>query len=155
MLHKSQNFCSALILLVAIGLISSGVARGQENEAYDTKSGVPIPRLKTPEGKECVEPVDEIRKHHADYLLHQRDQTVYSGIRTKKYSLKNCVDCHADPVTKSVIGQDGFCESCHRYTAVTIDCFSCHTDKATDKNSLRSGIEGLGSKIIDDIGGVK
>ena len=33
---------------------------------------------------------------------------------------------HADPATKSVLGKDGFCESCHAYTSVKMDCFECH-----------------------------
>lgn len=155
MLRKRQKLAPLLILMAVIGLGSAGVASGQENAASDTKSRVPMPRPKTPEGKECVAPVDDIRKHHANYLSHQRDETMRRGIRTKKFSLKNCVDCHADPVTKSVLGKDGFCESCHTYTATTIDCFSCHTDKATDKNSLRLGIGTLGNSIIGNIGGKK
>ncbi len=155
MLRKSQKLGSMLVLLAAIGLASSGVANGQENKAHDTKSGVPIPRPKTPEGKKCVEPTDVMRTQHMELIQHQRDETMYRGIRTKKYSLKNCVDCHADPKTKSVLGKDGFCESCHSYAAVSIDCFSCHTDKATDKKSIRSGIGALGSKIIANTGGAK
>lgn len=65
-----------------------------------------------------------------DFILHQRDETMHRGIRTSKHSLKNCVNCHADPKTGSVLGKDGFCQSCHAYAAVTVDCFSCHTDKA-------------------------
>jgi hypothetical protein len=32
-----------------------------------------------------------------------------------------------------VLGKDGFCESCHRYAAVSLDCFGCHTDKAEQR----------------------
>jgi len=49
------------------------------------------------------------------------------GIRTSKHSLKNCINCHASPKTNSVLGKEGFCESCHTYAAVQMDCFECHS----------------------------
>jgi hypothetical protein len=52
---------------------------------------------------------------------------MHRGIRTSKHSFKNCVNCHADSKSNSVLGQDGFCQSCHTYAAVKIDCFECHT----------------------------
>ena len=79
---------------------------------------------------QCVEEEDVMRRRHMEFILHQRDKTLRHGIRTSKYSLKNCINCHADPVTKSVLGKEGFCQDCHSYAAVTIDCFSCHSDKA-------------------------
>ena len=69
------------------------------------------------------------------HILHQRDKTMHQGIRTTPHSLKNCVDCHADPQTNSVLGPEGFCASCHEFTSVKIDCFGCHTDKR-DKNAV-------------------
>ena len=43
---------------------------------------------------QCVEPTAEMRKYHMDYMLHQRDETMYDGIRTKQHSLKACINCH-------------------------------------------------------------
>ena len=45
---------------------------------------------------QCVEPTDVMRRYHMDFLLHQRDKTVYKGIRTKRHSLQGCVDCHVN-----------------------------------------------------------
>ncbi len=78
-------------------------------------------------GKKCVAPVAIMRRYHMQFLLHQRDLTVHEGIRTQRFLLTNCVDCHADPKTNSVLGKHGFCASCHAYAAVQIDCFSCHS----------------------------
>jgi hypothetical protein len=65
-----------------------------------------------------------------ELLKHQRDDTVRGGIRGAKYSLKDCVGCHAGAKTRSVAAAPGdFCVSCHSYAAVTIDCFECHTGK--------------------------
>ena len=110
--------------IVAAFMAVAGVAGAAE-------TGARVDPLR-PEGigerrETCVEPTAEMRRNHMDMLLHQRDQTMRRGIRTSQHSLKNCVACHANPKTNSVLGKDGFCESCHSYAAVRIDCFECHS----------------------------
>jgi hypothetical protein len=85
------------------------------------------PTIKIERGEACVAPVEEMRRDHMKMLFHQRDRTMREGIRTTRFSLKGCVDCHASSKTGSVLGKDGFCSSCHEYAAVKIDCFECHT----------------------------
>lgn len=97
-----------------------------------------IPKAKemaNPETK-CVEPVDVMRKNHMNLILHQRDDTLRLGIRPEKYkghSLKECIGCHNAPGTDGKVARvaerEHFCNSCHSYAAVKIDCFDCHTDK--------------------------
>ena len=71
-----------------------------------------------------------MRRNHMKLLKHQRDDTLRGGVRTGKYSLKECIDCHASMTTNSVAAADtNFCQSCHNYAAVKIDCFECHTNK--------------------------
>ena len=83
--------------------------------------------------EQCVEPTPEMRKNHMKYMLHQRDLTMHNGIRTKQHSLKECINCHVEPDDKGNIAdvdsQDHFCNGCHEYAAVTIDCFECHADR--------------------------
>ena len=74
-----------------------------------------------------------MRKQHFEFVLDHRDKTVIDGIRTKKHSLNECIDCH---ITANVQGEYArysedthFCASCHQYTAVNIDCFQCHADR--------------------------
>jgi hypothetical protein len=95
-------------------------------------SRVPTPGVTTPAaGGKCVEDTAFMRRNHMRLLVHQRDLTVRDGIRTTQHSLANCVTCHADPKTGRVTGsKDAFCEGCHRYAGVTLDCFECHTDRA-------------------------
>ncbi len=155
MLHKTHKLGLALFAVVSLGMSVAALAETRSEKTHDKLSGVPTPQFKTTKGEKCVEPVGVMREQHMEFILHQRDETTQRGIRTSKYSLKNCVECHADPVTKSVLGKEGFCESCHTYAAVSIDCFACHTDKSTDKKSTRSGIGAIGSKIIAEIGDAK
>jgi hypothetical protein len=81
-------------------------------------------------GEACVADTDIMRKEHMSLLNHQRDETVIEGIRGEPFSLVGCVNCHAQnddkgqPIRIDAKGQ--FCESCHTFAAVKIDCFTCH-----------------------------
>ena len=84
-------------------------------------------------GGTCVAPPDEIRRSHPDLLRHQRDLTVHEGVRGAKVSLEACVNCHATPVAgqaggvRSMLGgPQQFCQGCHSFAAVKVDCFQCH-----------------------------
>lgn len=78
---------------------------------------------------QCVEATEVMRRDHMTLLLHQRDRTMREGIRTRPHSLAGCVECHASAKTGSVLGEQGFCEGCHRYASVKLDCFECHASK--------------------------
>ncbi len=87
-----------------------------------------------PKGEQCVEDPVWMRSNHFETVLHQRDKTVVQGIRTKKHSLKNCIDCHITPNAQGDYArysnsEEHFCASCHSYAAVSIDCFQCHADR--------------------------
>ena len=88
---------------------------------------VPLPVVNIERGEACVAPVGEMRRNHMKMLLQQRDLTVREGIRTTRFSLTGCVECHASEKTGSVLGKEGFCSSCHEYASVRIDCFECHS----------------------------
>jgi hypothetical protein len=90
---------------------------------------VPKPAITIDKPGRCVEDTATMRREHPDMLKHQRDQTMHEGIRTRSHSLKECVECHASAKTGSVLGEKGFCQSCHDYTSVRIDCFSCHASR--------------------------
>ena len=102
---------------------------------------IPQARAKVSATQGCVEPTQEMRKNHMNHILHQRDRTVHEGIRTRQYSLEECINCHvtpgADGAIPSADSHEHFCNSCHTYAAVHIDCFECHADRpvnATEHN---------------------
>jgi cytochrome c553 len=90
----------------------------------------PRPAIVKAKGEECVQPTDVMRKRHFEFILPQRDETEQKGSRTERYYLTECIECHAtrdESGTYLPIDAKGqFCESCHRYAAVSIDCFQCH-----------------------------
>jgi hypothetical protein len=118
---------------LGIGLLLSLTVIAAEPTTTNERVFIPKPpKAKQPVSAEqhCVEPIDDIRRNHGQYLKHHRDDTVHSGVRTSQYSLIACINCH---VTKDAAGdypsiktRDHFCRSCHAYAAVTIDCFQCH-----------------------------
>jgi hypothetical protein len=79
-----------------------------------------------------------------DFLLHQRDRTVQEGIRTSNYSLVECIDCHVQKNTEGEFVQvdapDQFCEACHAYTSVKLDCFECHATTPDKPGEESAGI---------------
>lgn len=94
---------------------------------------VSLPNLPRGKGTSCVAPTEMMRKNHMDYLLHQRDLTVRNGVRTERYSLVGCVQCHVQKndhgnfIAVDAPGQ--FCQSCHDFASVKLDCFECHATK--------------------------
>jgi hypothetical protein len=113
----------ALVALCAAGTALAGDA-----------GRVAKPNIVIEKGDKCVAPTDVMRREHMNMLKHQRDLTMHHGIRTKQHSLKECIDCHANSRNGSVIGsRDNFCQACHAYVAVTLDCFECHSNKPQPK----------------------
>jgi hypothetical protein len=112
-------------------------------------AGSSFPAWPEPAGEKCVEPTDVMRREHMNFILHQRDETMHKGIRGAKHSLKDCIDCHAgyDDQGKAVpVNAEGqFCESCHTYTAVSIDCFGCHRTTPAEDNKMRKSANRLPS----------
>jgi hypothetical protein len=119
-----------LLALGAVVLTTAALAwAGSEDQPK--AGGAPKPVItKAAKGDRCVESNDFMRRNHMKVLMHHRDEAVLDGIRTKKYSLKECINCHASEKTGSVAAsKDDFCVSCHSYAAVKIDCFDCHSTK--------------------------
>jgi hypothetical protein len=123
-----------LVLILAITILPTLAA------AQDA-TGVPSPSITKGKGDQCVADTNYMRRYHMKVLTHQRDDTVQNGIRTKQFSLKECIACHATtddggrPVPINAPGE--FCASCHDYAAVKVDCFQCHATKPEDGKQAR------------------
>ncbi|GAB4480206.1 MAG: hypothetical protein OHK0044_28070 [Burkholderiaceae bacterium] len=90
-------------------------------------SRVPAPRYSVDPGTTCVAPPEVMRRTHMDMLKHRRDRTVREGVRGGDEALTRCLACHASTTAGAAIGsRDAFCQSCHDYVAVKLDCFDCH-----------------------------
>ena len=118
---------SGVLSGLLIGLLS-GAAPALAADSAASRVPMPVVAISAP--GQCVEDTQFMLRNHMELLKHHRDRTVREGVRTTQHSLANCVSCHASKETGRVTGsKDAFCESCHRFAAVTLDCFECHADR--------------------------
>ena len=105
----------------ALGLLSATALTASASGAVPQVAAgrVPLPIIESARGDKCVQDPALMRRNHMDLLKHQRDD-----------SLKACIGCHASQATGSVAAAStNFCQSCHAFAAVRIDCFECHSSK--------------------------
>lgn len=96
-------------------------------------TGGDSPAIPPAKGAHCVRPTQWMIKNHMKLLMRVRYEAVHEGIRHKDESLTGCMNCHvsrlADGKYPSVTSKKFFCNACHEYAGVHIDCFSCHTNR--------------------------
>ena len=132
-----------LLVLVLLAIPFAGMADGGKR---DLAEGL---IFKDVQGKYCVRDERYMARNHFKHIIDRRSQTVRKGMRlpTNKghldvngkplinYSLELCVNCHARDAKGQPVAlktKDGkvntklFCNSCHTYVGVTINCFQCH-----------------------------
>ncbi|MFZ1907933.1 MAG: hypothetical protein WAU52_02510 [Burkholderiales bacterium] len=113
-----MRLIAALALIASLALPARAVA------------GVERPAIVKAQSGPCIAPPEVMRREHPDMLKHQRTVTVHEGIVGAKVSIEKCVKCHASKATGSVAASpQDFCESCHAYAGVKLDCFECHASR--------------------------
>lgn len=123
-----RSFRGILVLALASAVLG-GLAFAASRDA---KPGT-APVFDAPRGERCIADAAEMRSKHMRHLVHQRDAAVREGRRETNKGLQDCIGCHAGEKTGTVLGETGFCSSCHRYAAVSIDCFECHSPRVAAK----------------------
>ena len=124
-LHRALA-CAVLASGLLFGVAAPAAGQGASPVAA-AAARVPQPLIEPARSGPCVEDPAFMRRNHMDLLRHDRDDTLRRGIRSTRHSLKACIACHASTASNSVSANSGnFCQSCHIYAAVQIDCFECH-----------------------------
>jgi predicted CXXCH cytochrome family protein len=122
-----------LLLLLPLAATADSDEEGETEALPFSQLSFPEPARHFSAEQKCVRPVEDMRKNHMKYILHHRDETMHEGIRTRQFSLEECVNCHAAKNDEGeyvpVNAPDQFCYSCHSYAAVNIDCFQCHATR--------------------------
>ncbi|HUY84527.1 MAG TPA: hypothetical protein VMU86_08115 [Steroidobacteraceae bacterium] len=94
---------------------------------------VPRPEIPAAKGAHCVRSTEWMRRNHMQLLMQLRYEAVHEGIRHVRESLPGCMSCHVSRLANGtyppVTSPRFFCNACHRYVGVSIDCFSCHTNR--------------------------
>ena len=149
--HRPAIRMIAVALVFITGFATAALAAEAES------NGVPMPVIPAGKGDSCVEDTDFMRKNHMDMLKHQRDETMLRGVRTKQYSLVECINCHvvSGPGSEAVSASDPqhFCRACHDYTAVNIDCFQCHASRPEAGASSPDHTAGIASPAAAGVSG--
>ena len=115
---------AAVLAIGSIAVAASAPAQGR----------VPLPNVTVDKSTQCVAPPEVMRRTHMNMLKHRRDKTVRQGVRGGDESLNRCLECHARPTQGVAVGNpDAFCQSCHDYVGIKLDCFDCHQGKPGEK----------------------
>jgi hypothetical protein len=147
---KSLWGAALAVLVLVVGTLSVSFA-GAGGEASRTGK----PQLDKPvKGEKCVAPTDDMRRNHMNYLKQHRNEALREGIRTTQYSLKGCIECHASSKNNSVVGTDNnFCQGCHTYAAVKLDCFECHASKPSSASGFHPMVASKETGVAGEIAG--
>ena len=126
----------ALLFSLLSGVYTPVLAEDSDAENDSASFFIPKAQRRFSEQQACVEPIEEMRVNHMEYILDQRDETVHEGIRTRQYSLVECINCHVSdaPDAPRADSEKHFCNSCHTFASVSIDCFQCHADRPVKSN---------------------
>ena len=120
------------ILLTFLLVFFSGSSITHENIPHNIDTSL---------AEKCVEPTEIMRAKHHIFVNQQGHDTVVKGIRTTKYSLKNCINCHVKPLADgnypSIKSKEHFCSGCHIEAAAQVECFDCHASKPFKKTSIK------------------
>ncbi len=142
--HLFALVISTILLQPLAVMADSGT--GEKNTLPFSDLILTEPSQRYSEETGCVAPESDMLRHHMNYIRHQRDDTMYEGIRTRQFALEECINCHAvkDEQGEYVRVEDDrhFCATCHTYASVKIDCFECHADvpvRASKLRKLQSG----------------
>jgi hypothetical protein len=115
-----------------------------------------VPGSRAANQESCVEPTAFMRRNHMEVIKHQRDETVHGGIRSTKHSLAGCIACHGAKGPSGellpVNDHQQFCNACHEFAAVHLNCFECHATVpnpsiADVPKPLGAGVPALGTGI--------
>ena len=137
-----------LVFSLLLGVCAPGIAAAASSDESTSGFYIPEAQRRFSEEQGCVEPTAVMRSNHMEFILDQRDATMHEGIRTTQYSLNECINCHVSdaPDAPRADSEKHFCNSCHTYASVSIDCFQCHADRPV-KTKFQSRLnEGLGNE---------
>ena len=137
-----------LLFSLLLGVYTPTMAADASTDEYSSGPFIPKAQRRYSDTQGCVEPTEEMRKNHMEYILDQRDATVHEGIRTRQYSLEECINCHVSdaPDAPRVDSEKHFCNSCHTFASVSIDCFQCHADRPVKSRFQSLLSEGSGNE---------
>lgn len=142
-MYKGGKIIASLIIFVAFLTFPFFYNMGKANAGPDVNLSTPA--IQQLADKQCVESTEFMRANHMQLLNQWRTeairngQSVYINSQGKSFDISlqdTCLKCHSTESEKAA--QTGgvinpatdvspiFCASCHNYSAVKPNCWSCH-----------------------------
>lgn len=140
-MYKGGKIIASLIIFVAFLSIPFFHNMGKANAGPDVNLSTPVIQKLT--DQQCVESPEFMRANHMQLLNQWRTEVVRNGkteyinSQGKSFTMSlqdTCLNCHSTEAEK--VANKGsnpatntspeFCASCHVYTAVKPNCWSCH-----------------------------
>jgi hypothetical protein len=103
-------------LLIFAGLFTFPIWHGVATHSSTKGPQQAVPAQK----KECVAPVDFMKRRHMMLLHELRDRAVRGGDHHLNLTSTCLMECHS--------GKAEFCDRCHSYAGVATSCWNCHLD---------------------------
>jgi hypothetical protein len=120
-------------LFIFLGLMTFPV---WHDLAAGTTSRGPEPILPKQE-KQCVAPLAYMRTSHMNLLMDWRESVVrhdvhsFKAFNGKTYTMSVTGTC----LTGCHTNKDEFCDRCHNYAGVSVQCWECHVDPKLARRS--------------------
>lgn len=142
-MYKGGKIIASLIIFVAFLTLPFFYNMGKANAGPDVNLNTPA--IQQLADKQCVESPEFMRANHMQLLNQWRTevvrngQTVYTNSQGKSFDISlqdTCLKCHTTEAEKAAptggVSNPAtnvspvFCASCHNYSAVQPNCWSCH-----------------------------
>ena len=121
MRNKTNIVVGVLVfLLVLTSPIWLNLGKSAEASQVEVSLDTPTINALPEDERQCIYDTDYMLKNHMEILHQWKVQVVRDGNRT-------CLDCHSN--------YDEFCEKCHDANGVDPNCWTCHTNSATEYGS--------------------
>ena len=137
MRNKTNIVVGVLVfLLVLTSPIWLNLGKSAEASQVEVSLDTPTINALPEDERQCIYDTDYMLKNHMEILHQWKVQVVRDGNRTLvtpdgrefEMSLQNtCLDCHSN--------YDEFCEKCQDANGVDPNCWTCHTNSATESGS--------------------
>lgn len=152
-MYKGGKIIASLIIFVAFLSIPFFYNMGKANAGPDVNLSTPAIEALAPADQQCIESAEFMRANHMQLLNEWRTEVVRNGkteyinSQGKAFNMSlqdTCLSCHStdaekvantgmsNPAAKNGMSNPTanvspeFCASCHVYTAVKPNCWSCH-----------------------------
>ena len=134
-MYKGGKIIASLIIFVALLSFPFFYNMGKANAGPDVNLNTPALQQLT--DKQCVESPEFMRANHMQLLNQWREesvrngQSVYINSQGKSFEISlqdTCLKCHSTEAEKASTSNASpqFCASCHDYSAVKPNCWTCH-----------------------------